>query len=239
MNQTKFLKKAAIAAGFSLSFVLAADAQSGIETTYTGKVSCAQILKLGANGTVDFYEKKLNGETKWAYADYNRCKFRQNSVAAKKLSADKQKAVEKLRDLLENYFTSFYTMLAITAGGGNPFELDSAAQSANVEDLIGKAVLILSKPSVAKPDLRKQAEAYLLRAEKRLPQLTKTPEAKEFAWLDVANEEDRETIKSSQDDYKKEANVMRESLKSFRALVRDLPDALALLSSELLDDIEP
>lgn len=240
MNQIKLLKKAAVAIGFSLSLAIAAPAQtSDIKTPYTGKVSCGQILKLGTKGTIDYYEKRLNAETKWAYGDYNRCKFNQNSAGLKKLSADKQKIVERLRDALEIYFRSFYTMQAITVGGGEPFELDSLSSHSDVEDLIGKAVLILSKPSAPPPALRKQAEARLSKAETRLPELTKTPEAKDFDWLDAKNEDDRETIKSSQADYKKEAAEMRESLKNFRALLKDLPDSLALLSSELLDDILP
>jgi len=239
MNQIKLFKKAAIAIGFSLSLAIAAPAQSDIETPYTGKVSCRQILKLGTKGTVDYYEKKLNAETKWAYGDYNRCKFNRNSAGLKKLSIDKQKLVGRLRDALESYFVSFYTMQAITVGGGEPFELDSLSSQSDVEDLIGKAVLILSKQSAPQPAWRKQAEAHLLKAEKRMPELTKTPEAKDFGWLDAKKEDDREIINNSQADYKKEANEMRESLKNFRALLKDLPDSLALLSSELLDDVLP
>ncbi|HEY0050595.1 MAG TPA: hypothetical protein VGB68_14985 [Pyrinomonadaceae bacterium] len=240
MNQIKLLKRAAMAIGFSLPLAIAAHAQSGdIKTPYTGKVSCGQILKWGTKGTIHYYEKRLNAETKWAYGDYNRCKFDRNSAGLKKLSADKQKIVERLRDALELYFRSFYTMQAITSGGGEPFELDSLASHSDVEDLIGKAVLIFSKPSAPQPAWRKQAEALLSKAETRLPELTKTPEAEDFDWLDATKEDDRETIKSSQADYKKEADEMRESLKNFRALLKDLPDSLALLSSELLDDILP
>lgn len=228
-----------MATGFSLSLAIAAHAQSDIKTPYTGKISCSQILKSGTQGTIDYYEKKLNAETKWAYGDYNRCKFNRNFAALKKLSADRQKIVERLRDTLESYFRSFYTMQAITVGGSDAFELDSLSSDSEVEDLIGKAVLILSKPSAPQPALRKQAEALLSKAEKRLPELTKTPEAKDFDWLDAENEGDRETIRSSQADYKKEADEMRKSLKNFRALLKDLPDSLALLSSELLDDILP
>lgn len=78
MNQIKLLKKAAMAIGFSLSPAIAAHAQSDIKTPYTGKVSCGQILKLGTKGTIDYYEKTLNADTKWAYGDYNRCKFNRN-----------------------------------------------------------------------------------------------------------------------------------------------------------------
>jgi hypothetical protein len=226
MNQIKLLKKAAIAAGFSLSLAIAAHAQSDIETPYTGKVSCQQILKLGMEGTTDYYEKKLNAETKWAIADCNRCKYNQNFAGLKKLSTDKQKIVEKLRDALESYFTSFYTMQTITVGGGEPFELDVESRQSDVEDLIGKAVLIYSKLIVLKPVLRKQAEAHLSKAEKRLPELTKMPEAKDFGWLDATNEDDRETIKNLQADYKKAAGDFHQSIKDFRALIKNLPDSL-------------
>ncbi len=110
----------------------------------------------------------MNAETKWAIADYNRCKFNQNSAALKKLSADRQKTIQKLRDTLDAYFTSFYTMQTNSVGGGEPFELDSLGAQSEVEDLIGKAILIYSKPSAARPELRRQAEAHLAKADKRL-----------------------------------------------------------------------
>ncbi len=222
--------------GFSLSFVFTTHAQSDIETPYTGKISCGRILKLGTNGAIDYYEKKMNAETKWAIADYNRCKFNQNYAALKKLSADRQKTIQNLRDTLNAYFTSFYTMQA-NSGGGEPFELDALSAQSSVEDLVGKAILIYSKPIAARPELRKQAEAHLAKAEKRLPELTATPKDKDFQWLDASKEDDRETIERLREDYENAANEFRRSIKDFRQIIKDLPDSLALLSAELLDDI--
>ncbi|MDQ3063978.1 MAG: hypothetical protein M3R14_14125 [Acidobacteriota bacterium] len=237
MNRIRTLRRVVIAAGFSLSFVFTAHAQSDIETPYTGKVSCGQILKLGTNGTTDYYEKKLNAETKWAIADYNRCKFNQNSALLKKLSADRQKIIQNLRDTLDAYFTSFYTMQANSVGGGEPFELDALSAQSSVEDLVGKAIVIYTKPIAARPELRKQAEAHLAKAEKRLPELTVIPKDKDFEWLDATKEDDRETIERLRGDYENAANEFRQSVKDFRRIIKDLPDSLALLSAELLDDI--
>ena len=128
------------------------------EKPSTGKVSGAD-FEIGNEGTIDYYEKKLNAETKWAYGDYNRCKFNQNSAGLKKLSADQQEIVGRLRDALESYFVSFYTMQAITVGGGNPFELDSLSSQSDVEDLIGKA--LISRNRRAQHALRKQPKRIL------------------------------------------------------------------------------
>ncbi len=125
-----------------------------------------------------------------------------------------------------------------SVGGGEPFELDSLGAQSEVEDLIGKAILIYSKPSAARPELRRQAEAHLAKAEKRLPELTATPKDKDFEWLDASNEDDREIIERLQKDYENAANEFRQSVKDFRQIIKDLPDSLALLSAELLDDIQ-
>lgn len=239
MNQIKFLKRITFGAGLSCAFAFSAHAQkqSDNETPYTGKLSCAQILKLGASGTTDYYEKKLNAELKWAYADYNRCKNDENAAGLSKLSSDKQKTIGKLRDTLESYFDSFYTMQVKSVGGGNPFELDILSHQTDVEDLIGKAITIYSKPSAPKPDLRKQVEAHIAKIEKRLTELTATPKDEDLDWLDATTEDGREEIKTLQEDYEKAATEFRRSVKNFRLLVKDLPDSLALLSAEVFGNL--
>jgi hypothetical protein len=210
-------------------------AQSEIQTPYTGKVSCQQILQLKPEGVVSLYERKFQAERKWALADYNRCQSGANAAAAKSLTPAAQSDIRQLREIVETYFNSIYSMRANEVGGGEPFELEEVAAQTEVEELIGKAIKIYSKPNRARTDLRARATEHLARVESRLPEMTAPLKPSDLDWLDTSTEEGREAAQRLQQDHAEAAANLRESVKRLRSLINTLPDALALHTAELID----
>lgn len=141
LSATSFRKLALLSLLGALFFLtpFKCGAQSDIRTPHTGEVPCGQILRLQQSGAISLYERRYGeGETKWAMADYNRCKYNANYKNARRLSPAALGSIAALRKNLEDYFSASYAMMTIGVGGGKPFELDELDSQSAIEDLIGK-----------------------------------------------------------------------------------------------------
>ena len=242
MNQ---LVRTYLCATFSRRFLLSlfvlfataahSQAQSEIRTPYTGRLACQQMLRLKEDEVVKLYEQRFKAEAKWALADYSRCHYNANFAAAKKLPAAAQVTIRQLREIVEAYFNSIYTMRTNEVGGGKPFELEEISAQIEVEELIGKAIKIYSKPKAARTNLRTRAAAHLARVERRLPAITAPLMESDLQWLDLNTEDGREAAQRLLQVHAEAANGLRESVKKMRSLINTLPDALALLAAKLID----
>lgn len=221
-------------AAFILLMPFECDAQSDIRTPHTGEVACAQILRLQQKGVIALYERKYGeSETKRAMADYNRCKYDDNNQAARSLKPAAKETIATLRKYLEDYFSAKYAMLTIEVGGGNPFELDDLDSQSAIEDLIGKAIGIYSKPLGARPALRADADAIISRLESKMPEMT-APFKAEAIFNDANSEEGRDEIRDTEQRHQAQAVKLRQGFQKLRTLIPALPDALALLTAEVI-----
>lgn len=221
-------------AAFILLMPFESHAQSDIRTPHAGEVACAQILRLQQKGLIALYERKYGeSETKRAMADYNRCKYDDNSKTARSLKPAARETIATLRKSLEDYFSANYAILTIEVGGGNPFELDDLDSQSAIEDLIGKAISIYSKPFVPRPALRADANAIIARLESRMPEMT-APFKAEAIVNDANSEAGREEIRDAEQRHQAQAVKLRQSFQNLRTLIPALPDALALLTAEVI-----
>lgn len=220
-----------------IATVVTTQAQSEIHTPYTGKVTCRQLLSMKEQEVVSHYERRFQAEAKWAMADYSRCHYNANFAAAKRLPSATQVTINRLREIVEAYFNAIYAMRAGEVGGGEPFELDEISAQIEVEELIGKAIRIYSKTKSAPSQTsRARAAEHLARVEGRLPLMTAPLKLSDLQWLDMNKEDDRQAAERLQQDHAEAANALRESVANMRSLSGTLPDALALLVAEMLDN---
>ncbi len=235
-NATSFCKLPLLSLVAALFFLtpFKCRAQSDIKTPHTGELPCTQILRLQQSGVIRLYERKYGeGETKWAMADYNRCRYNANYKNARRLSPAAQESISTLRKNLEDYFSASYSMMTIEVGGGKPFELDELDSQSTIEDLISKAIIIYSKPLVPRPELRARANNNLNKLENKLPEIT-APLKAEAIFNNANTEEGREEIRDREQRHKEAREKLSLSFQNLRTLISALPDSIALLTSEVV-----
>src|SRR5215467_10838561 len=85
------------------------------------ELTCAQILRMGLNKFVDYYDKKFGANARSEYAIYIKCRTEDNDTQIKRLSATKRRRVNALRQALAAWETDALQMGYYLEGKGSIF----------------------------------------------------------------------------------------------------------------------
>jgi hypothetical protein len=195
------------------------------------KMPCQQVLRLGLNKFTNLYGEKTNDYStygmKQAFAYYVDCKRPENDARANRLTAERRRQSDEVREALMKLGNAAWTMRYIAEGGGTMWGLASVGAYAERENYMATIIAAFAMPEKKQPVLRRRADASIKRALGLLNRWSRTPKLQFAAPEDAANQ------RTSYQDSVKEA---REASSRLQALINALPDAGAERTAKRMAD---
>lgn len=214
-----------------LLLAFAPNALAQDETGAQFKMPCQQVLKLGQSKFMDVYGEKTEDYStygmKQAFGYYADCKRADNDTRAKRLTAERRKQVDEVREGLSKLGNAGWNMRYVAAGGGTMWGLASVGAYAEREDYMGVVIAAFTMPEKKNPIARRRANASVRRARALLARHSRTPEL-EFA--------DKSEIAQQRQMYQESVKEAREASAQLQALILALPDAPAERAAKRMAD---
>jgi hypothetical protein len=201
-----------------------AAAQETEETEF--KMPCAQVLKLGLNEFMNVYDEKTGDAStygmKQGFAYYVDCRRPANDALAQRLSPERRRQSDAVRDELGKMGNAAWSLAYISAGGGTMYGLLSVGAYAAREDLMTQLVTALGNER-AQPAARRRAAASLAKAGRLLARWAHMPK------LEVYGDE---SLADKQKQYRDDVKEAQAAFNRLQALIRELPDSAAALAAK-------
>lgn len=187
------------------------------------KMPCQEALKLGLDKFIDVYGEKTQDYStfgqKQAFGYWANCKQQANDAfATKSLTEDKRKQVSAAREEFNKFGSALWNLRYLEEGGGTMWGLISVSAYASRENYMESFIKTLSLPDRKSPRARQNVNANLARIQRWLANGDRQPYTDGSEPEDVAQRKQgyQEAIKETQD-----------ALAKLRALLDELPDAVA------------
>jgi hypothetical protein len=195
------------------------------------KMPCTQVLKLGLNKFTNAYGEKTQDYStygmKQAFAYYVDCKRPENDARAKRLSEERRRQTDEVREALMKLGNAAWTMRYIAEGGGTMWGLASVGAYAERENYMTTVIAAFAMPEKKQLALRRRAQASVGRAQALLARWSRTPK------LEFASPGDVPTQRQAYQESVKEA---REASARLQTLIKALPDAAAERTAKRMAD---
>jgi len=214
-----------------LLIVFAAGAQAQDDERPDFKMPCGQVTKLGLDRFMKVYGDKMQDYStagqKMGFEYYANCKHPANDALAEKLlqpgnSLGSYEAlrsqIDSVRDELNRYGESLWTLRYAEEGGGTMWGLVSVGAYASREDFMETFIRTLALSNRRSPLARRRVGANLERIRRWLT----SPKRKPFT-----DTEDPNDVVTNKQLYRDTLKVTNETLAHLQDILKDLPDAAA------------
>ncbi len=212
-----------------LAFAVQARAQDNEGPRF--KMPCQQVLRLGQSKFMEVYGEKTNDYStygqKEAFGYYADCKRAANDAEAGRLTDEKRKKADEVREALQKLGNAAWTMRYVEAGGGTMWGLASVGAYAEREDYMATIIRALALPERKQPLLRRRANTSVRSARGLLARWSRMPK------LEFASEEELANQRKLYQDSLQEARAASAQLQS---LISALPDAAAERTARRMAD---
>ncbi len=195
------------------------------------KMPCQQVLRLGLNKFMDVYGEKTGDYStygmKQGFAYFVDCKRPENDARAKRLSEERRRQTEDVREALMKLGNAAWNMRYIMEGGGTMWGLASVGAYAERENYMATIIAAFAAPEKKQLVLRRRADASVRRALGLLTRFSRTPKL-EFASPDEVADQRKL--------YQESVKEARDASTRLQSLIAALPDAAAERTAKRMAD---
>jgi hypothetical protein len=214
---------------FMLAFATQAHAQDNDRPNY--RPPCRQVLKMGQSRFMNVYGEKTQDYStygqKEAFGYYADCKRASNDAEARRLSDEKRRQADDVREALSKLGNAAWNMRYVEAGGGTMWGLASVGAYAEREDYMATIIRALALPERKQPLLRRRANMSVRRARALLSRWSRMPEMEFGGPEELANNRRL---------YQESLQEAREASARLQSLINALPDAAAERTARRMAD---
>jgi hypothetical protein len=190
------------------------------------KMPCREVLKLGLDNFTNVYAEKTGDDStygmKAGFAYYVDCRRPANDALAKKLTTEKRKQADTVRDELSKIGNAAWDLAYLSAGGGTMYGLLSVGAYAAREDFMTKLIGALGderKQTAA----RRRANASMSKAKRMLAHWAHMPKLEAYG---------DESVAEKRKQYRDDVKEMQGAVSRLQTLIGVLPDAAAELAAK-------
>lgn len=215
---------------FMLAFAAHAHAQDNDRPT-NYRPPCQQVLRMGQSRFINAYGEKTQDYStygqKEAFGYYADCKRAANDAQARRLSDEKRRQADEVREALGKLGNAAWNMRYVEAGGGTMWGLASVGAYAEREDYMATIISALALPERKQPLLRRRANASVRSARALLARWSRMPKLEFGGPEELANNRKL---------YQESLQEAREASARLQSLINALPDAAAERTAKRMAD---
>jgi hypothetical protein len=195
------------------------------------KLPCQQVLRLGQSKFMEVYGEKTNDYStygqKEAFGYYADCKRAANDAEARRLTDEKRRQADEVREALGKLGNAAWSMRYVEAGGGTMWGLASVGAYAEREDYMATIIRALALPERKQPLLRRRANTSVRSARALLARWSRMPK------LEFASQEE---LANQRKLYQESLQEARAASAQLQSLIGALPDAAAERTARRMAD---